>query len=282
MAKGKTIQRRIKATKSIRKITQAMKLVSVAKVQTIKRKLQNISAFLAGLREIQKKTATTQLPHQRTFYFKQRRVKKILFVVITSDTGLCSGYNNLILEAVCEQRKKYLLENTVVTYLPIGKKASLFFEEKAYDYQGTYTDLLQNLTLETTEELQNDLVDGFLKKAYDKVMLVYQPHMHKKQACVKQLLPLTPMKPQKIALAPIYEPSKQKIAHYVLPRIQLLSLYEAILQSQRVEHTMRMLAMNQATDNADELIKELHLAYNHIRQDNITKGILEVISGFRG
>ena len=284
MGKEKQIQHRINVIQSTCKITQAMKMVATAKLQKTKRRLRSVSFCGKALRRIMAQTVASIPQSLHRDYFMAGGSGQTLYVVLTADRGLCGSFNHIIFNKVAEEQAR-ARRTTDVCFLPIGKKGADFFKRNEYRYLADHVHVGKKLNLAGVEGLRDFLVKGFVQGTYKKVMLIYQPYSQGEVAQVAQLLPLSSKKKQQDRSSAddffLYEPSKQAIIEYVLPRAFTLELYEKLLQHQLAEHTARMLTMSKATDNATDLTKQLRIQYNRMRQAAITKGIIEVTAGLQ-
>ncbi len=275
MGREKQLQNRLQVIKSIQKITQAMKMVAVAKLEKTKKKHRHTNLCIESFTNILQYTWHASYLQD---YFTERPAKRYLYVLLTSDKGLCGTYNNAIFEKVKEVYNS-TVSKAAISFLPIGKKGYEFLKRENYPYENTYVDLHQDPTFENVAELQRFLTSCFLKDT-DRVFLIYQPRSQGTIATVEQLFPMIPFpktfsKKEKMIL----EPNADHIVTHVFPRLLTLQLFEKILKAQLAEQSQRMLSMSQATENASDMLKELNITYNRLRQATITKGIIEVVAG---
>lgn len=290
MANLKEIRTRIASVSSTRQITSAMKMVSAAKFKKAQDNILMMRPYAAKLQEILT-TISSNGSSNDNKYAKEREVKKVLIVVITSNRGLCGAFNTNILklafQTVSEKYSKQLDQKNV-TFLPIGKKASDYFGKRSYPvYAGSFNDLLDIPNFDTIAAVVQSIIDAYLSGTFDKIEIIYNQF---KNAAVQIAVNerFLPIKKQKPAISKmsfkkthdfIFEPSMEFIVNEMIPKSLKIQLFKAILDSVASEHGARMTAMHKATDNASELIKELKLQYNKARQAAITNEILEIVGG---
>lgn len=285
MANLKEIKNRITSISSTMQITQAMKLVSAAKLKRALDAITQLRPYANKIQEILGNvSATLDLSENR--YAEQREVESVLIIGVSSNRGLCGGFNNNITKKINE-----LLANDLkgkkVELLTIGKKVNDAFKNGGLvnrpEHLGEATSLFDDLTFEHTAEYAQYAMDSFIEGKYDKVVVVYNEFKNAAVQIVReqQLLPIVPTASEDESEIGdyIFEPSKEEIISEIIPKSLKLQLFKAVLDSNASEHGARMTAMHKATDNASELQKDLTLAYNKARQAAITNEILEIVGG---
>ncbi|HAF30507.1 MAG TPA: ATP synthase F1 subunit gamma [Bacteroidales bacterium] len=286
MANLKEIRTRITSVKSTKQITSAMKMVSAAKLKKAQDAVINLRPYAGKLHQILFHINKTIDQEEENIYCRNEIPERILIVSITSNKGLCGAFNaNVIKQVTTLINDDYSSENKAgnVSIFSIGKKGSEFFHSKGYQLLGFNNHILDNLNFEITVPISEDILRRYLKKEFDKVILVYNKF---KNAAVQilsvvQYLPIeipTDFKTDE-SFDYIFEPTKEYIVKELIPKSLKIQLYEAVLESVAAEHGARMTAMHKATDNATGLIKELQLHYNKARQAAITNEILEIVGG---
>ncbi|MFC1903603.1 ATP synthase F1 subunit gamma [Chloroflexota bacterium] len=280
MANIRAIRRRIKGIQSTSKITRAMEMVAASKMKRAQErglagrpyaeKIQQVIANLAALPET-----------DRAFHplLQVRPAKKIAVVHITPDRGLCGGLNtNLNRETA-----NFILEQKVpVTVITVGSKGRDFMRRYGRDILAEFTQLGDSPGLLDTLPISRIIIDDYTSGAVDLVYLVYAHFISTmvQKPILKQLLPVEPaVIPESQNVDYIYEPGPEMVLGALLPRFVEMQVYHAILESIASEQSARMVAMKNATDNANELIEGLTLLYNKARQENITKELLDIIGG---
>jgi F-type H+-transporting ATPase subunit gamma len=266
-------------------ITSAMKMVSAAKLKRAQDAITQMRPYAAKIKEILGNLSAT-LDLSENVYSEQRDVKKILVVGITSNRGLCGGFNNNIIKRVSYLiNEEYAGQN--VHLLCLGKKIKDVYKRTPNYYINStlepLEDVFSNLSFEHVAEVANELMRGFTAKEYDKVVVVYNRFVNAASQVVEteQFLPIIPtiQENQSSTGDYIFEPSKDEIVADLIPKSLKIQLYKAIRDSFAAEHGARMTAMHKATDNAKELQKSLKLSYNKARQAAITNEILEIVGG---
>jgi F-type H+-transporting ATPase subunit gamma len=280
------IRRRIRSVKNTQQITKAMKMVSAAKLRRAQERIFAARPYAAAMREVLQSVATRVDVKQHPL-LQQREEKKVLVVVVTSDKGLCGAFNaNAIKVAVNLVREK---QGEWTQILPLGRKANDFFKRRPIPLRKHATHVFQALTLATAREIATSFVTDFVGCELDAVYLVFNEFRSiiSQIVRVERLLPLghewvenqlqQPSGPATIDY--LYEPSPEAILNDLLPKHIEFQLYRALLESAAAEQGARMTAMEAATKNASEMISDLTLTYNRIRQAAITKEIIEIVSG---
>lgn len=288
MANLKEVRNRIVSVSSTQQITSAMKMVSAAKLRRAQDAIVQMRPYANKLKEILENLSAS-LDSSEGVYSQQREIKNVLLIVITSNRGLCGGFNaNAIKAANRIAREGY--KNAKVSVLPIGKKAADFFKKTEYGIVGSdmprgLNELFEELTFANVAPVAEKIMQLFVAGEFDKVELVYNQFKNAavQITTVEQFLPVAPPKPAegKVAVAAdyIFEPNKEYIVADLIPRSLKTQLFKALLDSHAAEHGARMTSMHKATDNAGALIKELKLTYNKARQAAITGEILEIVGG---
>ena len=287
MANLKEIRNRIASVTSTRKITNAMKMISAAKLRKAQNAIIQMRPFAERLHTILTNLSDSIRDEEDNPYSGERDLKKLLIVVITSNRGLCGAFNSFVIKrAVQLAHEDYgnLMRQKKLDFYAIGKKGSKFLQKNKYPLAGTRNELFDNLTFDNVIPVAEEIMNDFVAKKYDRVMLVYNQF---KNAAVQiltteQFLPiLIPEKTEEDSILTdyIYEPSKEYIVRELIPRSLKIQFYKALLDSHAAEQGARMTAMHMATDNATELLRELNLNYNKARQASITNELLEIVSG---
>src|ERR1043165_2761698 len=286
MANLKEVRNRIVSVSSTQQITSAMKMVSAAKLRRAQDAITQMRPYASKLKEILENLSAS-LDSSDGAYSKQRPVKNVLLVVITSNRGLCGGFNANVLKMASKlAREDYKGSN--VSVLCIGKKASDYFKTTDYGIVGSdmargLNELYDDLTFVNVAPVAEKIMDGFVNAQFDKVMLVYNQFKNAavQEVVAEQYLPVMPPAEGKKGKTTeyIFEPSKEFIVQDLIPRSLKTQLFKALLDSHAAEHGARMTSMHKATDNAGALIKELKLSYNKARQAAITGEILEIVGG---
>ena len=283
MANLKEIRMRIVSVNSTMQITSAMKMVSAAKLRRAKDAITKMRPYAQKLQEILSNVSSSE---SNSTFSQQRDVKSTLVVAITSNRGLCGGFNNNVIKEARAAILAHAGKNVKV--LCLGKKSADTFRKTSYFTTEGFSDtpytVFDKLTFENVSAIADILMAQYAAGKYDKIVLVYNRF---KNAAVQQLmneqyLPVVPTASasgKASAVDYIYEPGKEQILQELIPRSLKVQLFKAMLDSFAAEHGARMTAMHKATDNAGSLVKELKLNYNKARQAAITGEILEIVAG---
>ena len=281
MANLKEIRSRISSVGSTMQITSAMKMVSAAKLKRAQDAVTQMRPYSNKLTELLVNLSSTLDSSEGGVYSENRDPKKILLVTITSNRGLCGGFNANIIK-----KAKYLMEadykNIETDILSIGKKSTEHFEKNGYNVISSHDGLYSDLTFENTSEIAQIIMDSFTNKDYDKIILLYNQFKNAATQIVmnEQFLPIkSPEETETKVGDYIFEPNQKDIVDQLIPKSLKTQLFKSVLDSHASEHGARMTAMHKATDNAGELKKELTLSYNKARQAAITGEILEIVGG---
>jgi len=280
MANLKEIRNRITSIGSTMQITSAMKMVSAAKLKKAQDAITAMRPYAEKLTQLLQNLSATLDSDAGGDFSTQREVKKVLLVVITSNRGLCGGFNSSIVkETIKTIETKYA--TTSVDLLTIGKKGNDILS-KTFTVIDNKNAIFDDLTFDNVAKVAQKLMDLYVDGNYDKIEIVYNRFKNAATqiATVEQFLPIKPIEGDvNTNVDYIFEPSKEEIVLALIPKSLKTQLYKAIRDSFAAEHGARMTAMHKATDNATELRDELLLTYNKARQAAITNEILEIVGG---
>ena len=280
MANLKEIRNRISSIGSTMQITSAMKMVSAAKLKKAQDAITAMRPYSSKLTELLQNLSATLDSDAGGAYSKQREVSKILLVVVTSNRGLCGGFNSSVIKETT-QNIAANYQDVDVDLLTIGKKGNDILS-KSYPVIDARNDIFDNLTFDYVAEVAEKIMNLYSDETYDKIEIIYNRFKNAATQIpqVEQFLPIKPVEGDTNASADyIFEPSKEKIVLELIPKSLKTQLYKAVRDSFAAEHGARMTAMHKATDNATELRDELLLTYNKARQAAITNEILEIVGG---
>jgi F-type H+-transporting ATPase subunit gamma len=281
MANLKEIRNRITSIGSTMQITSAMKMVSAAKLKKAQDAITAMRPYSSKLTELLQNLSATLDEDAGGSFSKEREVKKVLLVAITSNRGLCGGFNSSITKQVTKTvAEKYA--NVTVDILTIGKKGNDSLS-KQFTVIDNRNDIYDDLTFDNVSKIAEKLMDLFIDGSYDKIEVVYNQFKNAATQIpqVEQFLPIKPIEEgEAISNSDyIFEPSKEEIILALIPKSLKTQLYKSVRDSFASEHGARMTAMHKATDNAKDLRDELLLTYNKARQAAITNEILEIVGG---
>ena len=284
MANLKEIKNRITSISSTMQITSAMKMVSAAKLKRAQDAITQMRPYAEKLQEILGNLSAT-LDLSENAYSEQREVKNAYIIAITSNRGLCGGFNNnIIKKANALLNDEYGNYNTKL--IAVGKKVNDAFKRSDVNYRpegiGAAEDMFNDLSFERSSELAQFLMDEFEAGNVDKIVVVYNKFKNAavQEVIAEQFLPIVVNQEEGVSAGDyIFEPSKAEIVEDLIPKSLKTQLFKALLDSHASEHGARMTAMHKATDNAGELKRSLTLEYNKARQAAITNEILEIVGG---
>ncbi len=288
MANLKEVKSRIQSVTSTQQITKAMKMVAAAKLRRAQDNITQMRPYaqkLSGM--LQNLSAQQDESAEGGDFSEVRSINRVLLLVVTSDKGLCGAFNSNIFKATnrhINETYKRQFDNGNVDILPIGKKALDYFTKRDYNVVADYWDMFSPVDFEKSTGISEFAMEKFLAGEYDKVDIVYNEfkNVATQVLQVEQFLPVLPPEEAengKFEVDYIFQPSRQEIVEDLIPKSLKVQVFKAILESNAAEHGARMTAMDQATDNAGELLKELKLTYNRTRQAAITTEILEIVAG---
>ena len=284
MANLKEIRNRITSVGSTMQITSAMKMVSAAKLKRAQDAVTQMRPYAGKLKEILENLSAT-LDLSENAYAEQRELKNVLLVGITSNRGLCGGFNNNVIKRVGVLiHEDYKDANVQV--LSVGKKIRDVYKRTEYNYANEkieqMEDVYADLRFDVVAQLAEEIILQFQNNSFDKIVLVYNRFINAASQSIEseQFLPIVPTVNEGENTSDyLFEPSKIEIVDDLIPKSLKLQLFKAIRDSFAAEHGARMTAMHKATDNANELQKSLKLSYNKARQAAITNEILEIVGG---
>ena len=280
MANLKEIRNRITSIGSTMQITSAMKMVSAAKLKKAQDAITAMRPYANKLTELLQNLSATLDSDAGGAFAQQREVTKVLLVVITSNRGLCGGFNSSIIKKTVEMIQTSYAEKNV-ELLAIGKKGNDLLS-KEYTVVDNKSEIFDELTFDNVAKIAEHLMDLFTDGTYDKIEILYNKFKNAATQIVtqEQFLPIVPPVNNEVASSDyIFEPDKVEIVRGLIPKSLKTQLYKAIRDSFASEHGARMTAMHKATDNATELRDALLLTYNKARQAAITNEILEIVGG---
>ncbi len=283
----KEVRTRINSVISTKQITSAMKMVSAAKLRRAQTSILKLRPYSAKLNEILSRLKSSVGTAEEAVYFRQNKLNHVLLVIVTSNRGLCGAFNsNVIKLALQTIREKYpeQQKNGQMSLLCIGKKGGEYFQRRKFQIVGQNNQIFDQLTYENSLQISSMLMKAFVDGQYDRIEIIYNQFRNAavQTLVCEQYLPVPEVKEagNKIDQTEyIFEPDQASIVSELVPKTLKVQVYKALLDSFASEHGARMTAMHKATDNADNILKELRLTYNKARQASITKEILEIISG---
>ena len=278
----KDIRKRIGSVKNTQQITKAMKMVAAARLRKAQESIETMRPYAYRLRDV-----ISQLAARADFsdhvLLGQRDPKRVKLLIMTSDRGLCGGFN----ASINRTSERYVKQNErghdEIVMDVVGRKGHAYFKRREVDVQNFFADILLDVSLASASNVAEKVMVDFIEGRLDAVYVVYNEFKSAmtQEVVVEQLLPVTPVPVEEGSYMPefIYEPSKRHVMNAVLPRHVTVQIYRMLLESVASEMGARMSAMDNATKNAGELIDKLTLQYNRTRQANITAELMEIIGG---
>ncbi|HEY1112942.1 MAG TPA: ATP synthase F1 subunit gamma [Chitinophagaceae bacterium] len=282
----KEVRNRIKSVQSTQQITKAMKMVSAAKLRRAQDAIIQMRPYAKKLQEMLSNIVSNTEVEGGNPLAAERPVERVLLIVITSDRGLAGAYNaNVIKLAKQVIREKYPTQFSRgnVTIWNIGKKGYEHFAKNNYNAVDTYKDIFLHLTFENVQQASQAAVQAFRNREFDAIELVYSEFKNAatQRFVSEQFLPIPRAQNTGSAAKSdfIFDPNKEELIAELMPKILNTQLFKAVLDANASEHGARMTAMDKASENANELLRNLRISYNRARQAAITTELTEIVSG---
>ena len=282
----KEVRNRIKSVQSTQQITKAMKMVSAAKLRRAQDAITQMRPYAQKLQEMLSNIVSSSEGDVAMDLAVERPIEKVLVMVVTSDRGLCGGYNSNLIKLtkqVIHDKYPTQLSKGNVQILPIGKKGYEHFTKNGFKVVDAYWDIFTGLSFDKVQTAAKYAMNSFAAKEVDAVELVYSEF---KNAATQQFIAESFLPVKKVADTGskkkadfIFEPNQAVLIAELMPKILNTQLYKAVLDANASEHGARMTAMDKASDNANELLKSLKISYNRARQAAITTELSEIVSG---
>ena len=288
MASLKDLQRKIKSVKGTQKTTNAMKLVSSAKLKRAEQVATASKAYAVKITEMIEEISANIAKSQDSIdhpYFKSVAEPKVVdIVVITSDKGLCGGFNSQTLKKVDAMMQEFKAKGTEVRLRVIGKKAIAYFRFKQIELETAIEDLSSSPDYQKSSQFIREVIESYLNGETDRVIIIHNGYVNMitQEIRIDNVLPLDPnnFTPKNVSESELeMEPDDDSLLESLMNRYIEYTMYYALLDSLAAEHGARMQAMDSATKNAKEMVKSLTVKYNKARQAAITTELIEIISG---
>ncbi|HNP59484.1 MAG TPA: ATP synthase F1 subunit gamma [Nitrospirales bacterium] len=285
MANLQALRRKIGSVKNTQKITKAMKMVAASK---LRRAQQRILAFRPYGQELRRVLANLSGRVNQSIHplFQKRQVKIIQVTVVTSDRGLCGAFNMNVIRRALQMIQKCEESGAKVIVGVVGRKGNEYFRRRHWPLRDPNVNVFDRLTYEHALEVGWAAVEAFTEGAFDEGYIVYNEFKNvvQQQVVVDKVFPIEPLKEFGAAEAPsgggyLYEPDQEDLLSTLLPKYAQGQVFRILLESSAAEQSARMAAMDGATRNAGELIKQLSLKYNRSRQEAITKELMDIVGG---
>jgi len=282
MAVGKEIRTQINSVKSTQKITNAMQMVAASKMRRAQNRMEKGKPYSERIRSVIGHIANANAEYKH-IYLQQRDVKRVGFIVVSTDRGLCGGLNINTFKAAIKTMKEWADEQVDIDLCLIGAKASAFFNTYGGNVEGAVRDIGEEPSLEQLIGSVKVMLDAYAEGKIDRLYLVGNNFVNTmvQQPFVNQILPLKPEDDKELLRSwdYLYEPDAQQILDGLMIRYIESQVYQAVVENAACEQAARMIAMKSATDNAGEMIDDLQMIYNKARQAAITQELSEIVSG---
>ena len=283
MAGGKEITGKIKSIENTKKVTSALEMVSASKIRKSQALMKATRPYSQMMRRIIGHLGKANPEYRHPFTITHDEVKKVGYIIVSTDRGLCGGLNSNLFKLVLKNMGEWKGKGAEISVVTLGKKASSFFRNVKVEIAAHASNLGEKPQINDLIGVMTTMLNAYRDKEVDRVYIVYNDFMNTmaQKPTVEQLLPLPPTDDDHSGDVwdYIYEPDAESLLDSVLTRYIEALVYQAVLENLASEHAARMIAMKSATDNATDLIAELKLVYNKARQAAITQEISEIVSG---
>ncbi len=293
MATLKDILNRIEGVKNTRKITQAMRMVSAAKLRRAQKAIESARPYFMKLADIlANMVESVGEEYTNPLVQKRKETKNYVYIIIASDRGLCGSFNNNLFRAAIEHfefKVKKDNPDAAIKIIPVGKRTVQFFQKRDYDVLKMYPDAFADLNFSLAKDINAQVQTKFINGEIDRVIIYFNEFKNVLTQIPAHtvLLPIeqetakkeASQDTAKINIDYIFEPNREEILDDLLPKHLDIQVWRALLESHAAEHAARMMAMENATNNAKDLIEHLNLIFNKKRQEKITTEMLEIVTG---
>ena len=283
MASGREIKTKIKSVQNTRKVTRALEMVSASKIRKAQERMKTSRPYARAMTQVIGHLAQANSDYQHPFMVERQDVKRVGYIIISSDRGLAGGLNNNLFRKTLGEVRQWQDKGAEIDVVTIGQKASVFFRRIKVNMVGSVSHLGDSPKLDQLIGVIKVMLDAYTDGKLDRVYLVYNDFVNTmtQRAAFDQLLPL-PEADTQVSHHDwdyLYEPDAQTVLDHVITRYIESLVYQAVLENVASEHAARMVAMKAASDNANKLIGDLQLVYNKARQAAITQEISEIVGG---
>ena len=293
MSTPREMKQRIKSVNNISQVTRALEAVSASRVRKAEEAVRESRPYAEKAWQVLRHLATQPARDWvHPLLTRHEKIERVLVVVVTGDRGLAGAYNSNVIRFTLERMRQ---QDAEVSYITVGRKGKDVLSRRGVNLRATFSDLPAEPSYNDVSVIGRLLLDDYLAKDADRVLIIYTDFVNlmEQNVTIKQLLPieidapgeqvqdyaLESIREEGPALAYIYEPSEEELIDFILPRFTQIQVYHAILESMASEHAARMVAMRNATENANELAEDLQLEYNKARQQAITNEMLDIVGG---
>jgi F-type H+-transporting ATPase subunit gamma len=283
MAGGKEITTKIRSIENTRKVTSALEMVSASKIRKTQALMNATRPYARMIRRVMGHLSKANPEYRHPFTVRREEIKKVGYVIVSSDRGLCGGLNTNLFKLVLASVREWQEKDAEVSMVTLGKKASAFFKNIKVEIAAHTSELGEKPQIEDLIGSIKVMLDAYREEKVDLVYVVYNEFINTmtQSPTLEQLLPLPDTDDEEIhdIWDYIYEPDAEELLDTVLVRYIEADVYHAVLENLASENAARMIAMKNATDNAGDLIDELTLVFNKARQAAITQEISEIVGG---
>ena len=283
MAGGREIKTKIKSVQNTRKVTRALEMVSASKIRKAQDRMKTSRPYARAMKQVIGHLAQANTDYQHPFMVERKDVKRVGFIIVSSDRGLAGGLNNNLFRKMLGEIRQWNEKGVEVDVVTIGQKASVYFRRVKVNMLASVSHLGDTPKLDQLIGVIKVMLDAYTEASLDRVFVVYNDFVNTmtQRATFDQLLPL-PAAETQVARHDwdyLYEPDAETVLDHVLTRYIESLVYQAVMENVASEHAARMVAMKAASDNATKLIGTLNLVYNKARQAAITQEISEIVGG---
>ena len=283
MAGGREIVTKIRSVENTMKVTSALEMVSASKIRKSQALMKESRPYARMMHRVIGHLGKANPEYRHPFTIKHADVKKVGYIVVSSDRGLCGGLNNNLFKKMLADIAEWQGKGADISLVTLGKKAMAYFKNIKLEVTAAASDFGEKPQIEDLIGAIRPMLEEYREQKVDRVYLVHNDFINTmvQKPVVEQLLPLPPTDDQEVRdiWDYIYEPDAETLLNSVMVRYIEALVYQGVLENLASEHASRMIAMKSATDNAGELIDELNLVYNKARQAAITQEISEIVSG---
>ena len=283
MASGREIKTKIKSVQNTRKVTRALEMVSASKIRKAQDRMKTSRPYARAMKQVIGHLAQANTDYQHPFMVERKDVKRVGFIIVSSDRGLAGGLNNNLFRKMLGEIRQWNEKGVEVDVVTIGQKASVYFRRVKVNMLASVSHLGDTPKLDQLIGVIKVMLDAYTEASLDRVFVVYNDFVNTmtQRAAFDQLLPL-PAAETQVARHDwdyIYEPDAATVLDHVITRYIESLVYQAVMENEASEHAPPMGAMKAASDNASKMIDTLNLVYNKARQAAITQEISEIVGG---
>jgi len=287
MANLKAIRKRIASVKSTQQITRAMRMVAAAKLRKAQDRIVAAKPYAEKMEEMAGNLAIRAGEIKHPLLETRDEVKRVLLVSFSSDRGLCGAFNNNLIKAAEKFTKEVRDSGQEATLICVGTKSFDYFKKRKYEIREKYLNIGSENDFDTAQVIARDVISAYTEKEFDRVAILFSEFYSpmRQTPVLKELFPISTGADQEeepaggLLAEYIFEPPAADLLEKLLPKFVEVQIYRGILDNLASEHGARMTAMENATSNADDMIKDLTLTFNKARQESITRELMDIVGG---